>query len=62
MADEADRTQERLELEDQILKQYRRAEPPSVGTGICLNCGEKIGKEMRWCDSHCRDDYEHRSK
>ena len=62
MADEIDRTQDRLELEEQIKRQYRNTDAPIKGTGFCLNCGEAIRKDMRWCDSHCRDDFEHRAK
>lgn len=62
MADEIDRTQERLELEEQIKRQYQPVNVEIKGTGRCLNCGEPISTDVRWCDSHCRDDFEHRNK
>lgn len=62
MSDDADRTQERLELEEAIRRQYRQESAPIKGTGFCLNCGEPIRKDMRWCDQYCRDDFEQRKK
>jgi RNA polymerase-binding transcription factor DksA len=63
MSDDADKTQDRLELEDSIRRKYNaRESAPIKGTGYCLNCGEAIRKDWRWCDQYCRDDYEHRNK
>lgn len=28
-----------------------------AGTGACLNCGEPLRAELRWCDAGCRDDW-----
>ena len=28
-------------------------------TGRCLFCHELLGDDHRWCDSDCRDDWEH---
>jgi|688.fasta_scaffold371682_3 RNA polymerase-binding transcription factor DksA len=62
MSDDVDKTQERLELEETIRKRYRKQEAtPIKGMGYCLNCGEPIRKDWRWCDQDCRDDYEHRT-
>lgn len=30
-----------------------------VGIGLCLNCGEAINDERRFCDVACRDEYDH---
>jgi len=37
------------------------ANKPVVGNGYCLACGELIEEgsvNPRFCDSHCRDDYD----
>lgn len=40
------------------LKNRPSAEIPT-GTGECLYCGEALqNPQHRWCDQHCRDDYE----
>jgi hypothetical protein len=62
MSDDADLTQERLEKEEAFRRKYRQESTPITGTGYCLNCGEAIRKDWRWCDQYCRDDYEHRNK
>jgi hypothetical protein len=62
MSDDADLTQERLEKEEAFRRKYRQEEAPIKGTGFCLNCGEAIRKDWRWCNAECRDDYEYRSK
>jgi hypothetical protein len=28
-----------------------------AGTGACLNCGEPLRPQLRWCDAGCRDDW-----
>ena len=59
MSDDADKTQERIELEDTI----RRKEMDSIkyiqGTGYCLNCGTKLNDSRRWCDKDCADDWDY---
>lgn len=30
---------------------------PVEATGACLNCGDAVGPQQRWCDSNCRDDW-----
>lgn len=62
MSDDIDKTQDRLDLEQEIFTKYRK-EPASIkGNGYCLNCGEPLRKNGRWCDQYCRDDYEFRTK
>ena len=51
MSDDADKTQERASEEIQ-----------TQGTGQCLNCGDKITKERRWCSKECADDWEYYNK
>jgi hypothetical protein len=31
-------------------------------TGFCLNCGEKLPKQKRFCDKDCADDHELRNR
>lgn len=74
MSDEADVTQDRLELEAEVMRKFRgvpkrEAEP----VGKCLNCGESFvdedghelvvgGKEKRWCDEYCAVDWTKRQQ
>ena len=30
--------------------------------GKCLNCGDQIGGDLRWCNSDCRNDFEKRNE
>lgn len=34
----------------------------SVASGECLNCGEPLTGNQRWCDADCRDDYQKREE
>lgn len=38
----------------------KKVKTPTVeaGIGLCLNCGEAVPGDARWCDAHCRDDWE----
>jgi len=61
MSDDADLTQERMELEDKIRRQYTQRRTREVNvTGFCLNCGQELPAEMRWCDSDCQQDWQKR--
>ena len=55
MSDDADRSQERQEIEDAI---RARTKPNlTIPTSIvCLNCGEPTEGGARWCNAECRDD------
>lgn len=35
----------------------KKAEGPAA-TGYCLNCDMKLAPKLRWCDPHCREDWE----
>ncbi len=63
MADEADRSQDRLELEDEIRKRYKFVvlDGPKA-TGNCLNCGDEVDGDRRWCSPECREDWGLRNK
>lgn len=58
MSDDVDRTQERIELEEKLRRQYAQIMPEHKPTGKCLYCGEKLSEEKRWCDAYCREDFE----
>lgn len=63
MSDDADKAQDRSELEDEIRKRYVIKDALEVGhTGYCLNCGEPLRGEQRWCDPFCRNDWASRQK
>lgn len=34
--------------------------PIAEPNGHCLNCGERVKKERRWCNAECREDWEAR--
>jgi hypothetical protein len=61
MADIADVANETLELELAGALRARRPEGPAF-TGFCLFCNEPMGKNMRWCDSECRDAWQDEQK
>jgi hypothetical protein len=44
MSDDADKTQERLELEEMLRRKYASEDIQTQGNGQCLNCGDKITK------------------
>lgn len=37
---------------------YTRIKP----CGKCLNCGEEVESDLRWCDAECRTDFEYRNE
>lgn len=62
MSDEADLSSECMEREEEIKKKYRK--PPGrvvEPTGFCLNCGEPLAPDVRWCDRDCQADWEKRA-
>lgn len=59
MADDADKTAERMEHEEKLRRLSTQA-PAIEPTGFCLNCDEPL-TEGRWCDAHCRDDWSKRN-
>lgn len=62
MSDDIDRTQERLEIEEMLRRKYASEETSIQGTGQCLNCGDSISKDRRWCNKECADDWEYYNK
>ena len=59
MSDDADKTQDRLELEDAIRRKEMDGIKYIQGTGYCLNCGTKLKDSRRWCDKDCADDWDY---
>lgn len=59
--DTIERAQEEQLVQDQLLlaEFSARAAAPLLATGECLYCGNTLAKGLRFCDAHCRDDYEH---
>ena len=55
MADEADKTAERAELEAPALIAASRRPAGPVANGSCHWCGERVPEPMRWCDADCRN-------
>lgn len=60
MADEADLADEFQERFIADSLQRHRTEQSSVlkATGKCLFCEEPLEAGHRWCDTHCRDDWQ----
>lgn len=62
MADEADVANDYVENEMKrclsAVNLTREVEP----TGECLNCGDTVKGERRWCSAYCTRDWENRSK
>ena len=61
MADEADKANEQVELNEQRSISYAREQankPIPRGIGKCLWCSECIKDERRFCNRDCADCYE----
>ena len=59
MSDDADKTQDRIELEDAIRRKEMDGIKYITGTGHCLNCGTILNDSRRWCDKDCADDWDY---
>ena len=42
-----------------LRRKYASEDIQTQGNGQCLNCGDKITKEKRWCSKECADDWEY---
>lgn len=59
MADPVDRAAALNEYMQEKQLEAARVKGPEVhATGYCLNCGEDMPDNQRWCDADCRDDWE----
>ena len=50
--------QQRIEKGVEEALARKPIKPPFIKK--CHNCDEPLGTGLRFCDGHCRDDYEHR--
>jgi len=41
---------------------YQASRQEVAPTGICLNCGEPVSDDLRWCDEFCRYDWTKRQR
>ena len=57
--DDVDITTARSEREEKYLLAAARRPAGPVATGECLYCGERVGDEVRWCSTGCRDAWAH---
>jgi hypothetical protein len=55
--DQSDRATAMEELRRRAALSVRRPEGPEP-IGECHNCGVAVERDARWCDKHCRDDWE----
>lgn len=59
MADIFDQASDREIQEREIALSAARKQKTSIlSTGFCLQCGEPMEGDKRWCDTTCRDDWE----
>ncbi len=59
MTDENDRASLLEELAKDLAVKKAKSTPYLPATGYCYYCSETIGMGQRWCDSYCRDDWQH---
>ena len=60
MADVADITADRLELEEALRRQLAPADAGPTPTGRCHNCEAPLEGDARFCDADCRSDWQSR--
>ena len=61
MDDNLDRANDELQMSLAQAIRQRKPEGPKA-TGQCLWCDESTGKDQRWCDAWCRDQWENHHK
>lgn len=54
--DAADRAQIEYERQQERAQVRRKKEGPEA-EGYCLECGESLSNNARWCSAKCRDAY-----
>jgi len=63
MTDVIDQANDRAELLlSAALYRVAIATPALAANGRCFNCGNPLGQGLRFCDTDCRDDYDHRHR
>jgi hypothetical protein len=55
--DQIDQANARAELRLRESLKQRKPEAPAA-TGYCFNCDARLAVGLRWCDVHCRDDWQ----
>jgi len=55
--DQGDRAAAMEELRRRAAIAARRPEAPEA-TGYCFNCDARLAPKLRFCDVHCRDDWQ----
>ncbi len=58
MADDVDRTSERMLNEEVFLRKASRRPEGPIPTGRCLYCDDIVGDAMRWCSDECSHDWQ----
>lgn len=49
--------------ENQLRRAIEKARKTNdLPVGLCINCGEKLSNNKKFCDVGCREDYELREK
>lgn len=63
MSDEIDRASEQEQaLRDAAIRSASTFSNVLKPCGKCLNCGEDVASELRFCDGDCRDDFQYRNE
>jgi predicted nucleic acid-binding Zn ribbon protein len=63
MADDVDRVNELLELEElSVLHRQRKERVHLHPVGMCYECSEPLSSERTFCDADCRDMYDKRQE
>ena len=63
MSDEIDMASDKEQaMRDAAIKNASMFKSKLKPCGKCLNCGEEVGSELRFCDADCRDDFEFRNE
>lgn len=59
MADDIDIASEREQIaRDKQIQHIQNKPPAAKSCGVCLECGEAVQGDLRWCDNYCRDDWQ----
>jgi hypothetical protein len=59
MSDEIDIANERADIERaNLIATIRNKSQTITPTGCCLECDAPVAEGLRWCDNHCRDDWQ----
>ena len=62
MADEADATQERMEVEEAFRRRQRTGPLLPPANGRCLYCSDPVDDGQHFCSIDCRQDWDKEQK